>query len=304
MRTRIDRRIVSIVAVLLAAAALPAAAQARRTERTVPLDPRGQVFVELFQGSVVAHGWTKDEVRVVASFTTPGAELTVDGSTHEVSIEVEDAHRAGPVAHADLEIWMPVGASFDGEGVKVDFAVDGLAGGDVEIEAVSGRVTVKGDVRVARVEAVSGNIDVAGAIERVEASSASGSLNIQGVRVEVSAESVSGSVEVRAGAPLREAALTSVSGNVRFQGDLEPRGQLTAESVSGDIDITLPKSASATAHLETFSGGLRIDAPGVDPRIGETDEPGPGRSARFAIGSGSARIDLESFSGGIALRAR
>ena len=88
-----------------------------------------------------------------------------------------------------------------------------------------------------------------------------------------------------------------MSGNASFTGALADSGRISAESVSGDIRLTLPKSLSARVHAESFSGSL--SAPGVSV---SRPKYGPGSSFEHTFGSGSGEIHLETFSGDAELR--
>ena len=68
--------------------------------------------------------------------------------------------------------------------------------------------------------------------------------------------------------------------------------RLKAETVSGDIRVSLPKDLSAQVTGESFSGDLR--APGA--KI-EKEEFGPGSSFRQRYGNGAGEVHLETFSG-------
>ena len=69
-------------------------------------------------------------------------------------------------------------------------------------------------------------------------------------------------------------------------------GEISSETVSGDIRLRLPRSLSARVSGETFNGDL--EAPGAKIR---TEEFGPGKSMEVRYGSGAGEIRIESFSG-------
>jgi DUF4097 and DUF4098 domain-containing protein YvlB len=83
-----------------------------------------------------------------------------------------------------------------------------------------------------------------------------------------------------------------VSGDTDLRVALADGGEIKAETVSGDIRVSLPKSLSAQVSGESFSGDLR--APGA--KI-EKEEFGPGSSFRQRYGNGAGEVHLETFSG-------
>jgi DUF4097 and DUF4098 domain-containing protein YvlB len=70
-----------------------------------------------------------------------------------------------------------------------------------------------------------------------------------------------------------------------------------AETVSGDIDLTLPKTTGAKLHVESFSGDISSPVGHVD-----REEVGPGSSLDARLDGGQGEIRLESFSGNIRLQ--
>ena len=71
-------------------------------------------------------------------------------------------------------------------------------------------------------------------------------------------------------------------------------GSIDAESLSGRVNLRLPKSTGARVHVETFSGD--IDSP---TGTVHHEEHGPGKSLDTSYGDGRGRIEVESFSGDV-----
>jgi DUF4097 and DUF4098 domain-containing protein YvlB len=122
----------------------------------------------------------------------------------------------------------------------------------------------------------------------------------------VTVENVSGTVEVESvSGEIVLSRITSksvrgvtVSGEIDFDGSIAPDGRYELNSHSGDVRVSLPDNVNALVSVSTFSGEIDSDFP-------LTLEPGDRRPQhqqfQFRIGSGGARIQLESFSGDIYL---
>jgi len=90
----------------------------------------------------------------------------------------------------------------------------------------------------------------------------------------------------------------SMSGNVLFQGAVDPAGRYEFSSHSGNIRLALPPSAGALLTLSTFSGSITSDFPiTLQPSASGSGE----QQLRFRLGTGSARLTAESFSGNITI---
>jgi DUF4097 and DUF4098 domain-containing protein YvlB len=127
---------------------------------------------------------------------------------------------------------------------------------------------------------VSGNIAMTGATGDVRANTVSGDVKLDRLRASsVNANSVSGDVEVS----IQE-----------FTG----RGDLTFQSVSGDITLDLPRQLDADLSMSTVSGGINSDF-AMTLGDGRTDR----RNVRARIGNGGRRLDFSTVSGSVKLRA-
>src|SRR5690606_35305629 len=277
-------------------AALPAAALASTPiNETRPLNADGKVEISNLKGSIQVRVWDKPEVHVGGSLGRGVDTFELRGDRDELEIVVRYPRVNNDSSEpTDRVIDVPTLASLDIDGVAVEISVIGTAGRSLEIDSVSGDITVAGAPRKADIESVSGDLKLTLNSADVEAQSVSGSINLRGrLDGRVEAETVSGNITVDSrGERVHRLSSTTVSGNATLQVGLADGGSVTAESVSGNIKVIAPKSLSATVHAESFSGHLR--APGV-----EIDKPrfGPGSSFEHRYGSGSGEISIETFSG-------
>ena len=145
-------------------------------------------------------------------------------------------------------------------------------GDDVRISTASGSVRVsdsKGDVRI---NALAGTIQVLRPGGRVEADTASGAVDIQGASKDVKAHAASGRVTV--------------------QGNPGANGYWELKTVSGSVLLIVPASANFHLSAEAVSGEIRTDIPIMIEEQGK-------RVLRARMGSGGARVDVQTVSGEI-----
>jgi DUF4097 and DUF4098 domain-containing protein YvlB len=85
----------------------------------------------------------------------------------------------------------------------------------------------------------------------------------------------------------------SVSGNVELHGDIKGSGSSKIESHSGDVRLELGSGTDAKFEVSTFSGRIKAELSGAE--VG-------GKSSHFRIGSGTASVDIRTFSGDVRVR--
>ena len=249
-------------------------------DQTRPLDPTGRIEISNLKGSIEVRAWDRNEVHVSGELGKGVEKLVVDGSRDNLEVRVEYPNHRGwgddRTEPTRLVLQVPLQASLDIESVSADVRVDGVASGELEVESVSGNVTIAAAPREADLSSVSGDISLAGRLDG-----------------EIQAESVSGDIRIDSrGERVRRLETGTVSGDADVRVGLAEGGEISSETVSGDIRLRLPKSLSARVSGETFNGDL--SAPGA--RI-ETEEFGPGKSMQVRYGSGAGEIRIESFSG-------
>jgi hypothetical protein len=133
---------------------------------------------------------------------------------------------------------------------------------------------------VVSASSVSGDVSITGATGDVRANSVSGDLHLERLRASsVSASTVSGDVEV------------SIQ-------ELTGRGDLSFNTVSGDITLDLPKQFDADVSMTTVSGDINSDF-AMTLANGRTSR----RNVEARIGAGGRRLDFNTVSGDVKLRA-
>lgn len=279
---------------LLVGPAFPALA-AKPIDETRPFDARGTVNVKNISGRIEVRVWDKPQVHIGGSLGDGVERLEVEGDSRQLDIRVkyprDNNNGAGPTT---LIVQVPTLASLSIEGVSAKIDVVGPAGAKLEVDSVSGDVAVTGAPGRADIQSVSG--DVVATLNSTDAcvQSVSGNLMLRGrLDGSVKGEVVSGNLSIDTrDKRVRDLTASSISGNINIRGDLAQGGRIDAETTSGVITIAMPKSLSARVSGKSFSGSL--NAPGAHinrPRFG----PGSDFDQRYGDGSGEIRI--QTFSG-------
>lgn len=272
-------------------------AHAETIDETRPLAANGAVSVRNVAGLVNVTVWDRNEVRIAGEIDGEEAKLDIGGSASSLSIEVKPLHKSQH-SGAELILTVPAGAKLAVETVSSDVIVQGLKGA-LEVSTVSGDITLSvasGDVHV---NTVSGDVQLSAPASSTQMKTVSGDLHVDGVRGELKLESVSGDMEVRTAA-LTSGGLKTVSGDIRLDTSLSDDAKLTGESLSGDIEVTLPKTTSAQMTLHAFSGGVSSDF-ATPVKSDEDDEQ---HSLDVKAGDGRAKVDLSTFSGEVTVRRK
>ncbi len=164
------------------------------------------------------------------------------------------------------------------------------ASGDVDARDLTGTISI---------HTASGDVEAANIIESLEVNTASGDITISGGDAWLAARSASGDVDIR-DFSLRNARVTTVSGDVQLHARLNNTASYGFETVSGDIslDATLPgRDARATLGFGTLSGSSDVGPVWEKQKRREwtagTGDSGPAINVKTVSGdlSASARID-------------
>src|SRR5712691_6505407 len=170
-----------------------------------------------------------------------------------------EAGRRGP-SQIDYAVTVPAWMALNLSGVYTDIKVDG-AQNEITAETVQGEITVLGGA---------GNVSLKSVMGAVTLEKARGRIDLSSVNEEIRATEVSGDLTA-----------DTVNGDrYRFGTD------------DGDVLVSLPERANVSVSVSTFNGDFSACFP--VHFTGKTNH-----RFNFTIGSGSARLELESFGGDI-----
>jgi DUF4097 and DUF4098 domain-containing protein YvlB len=224
---------------LLLTLAAPAGAQQKESEtvdRTVSIGDRGRLNLKNFSGDVQITGTSGGDVVIHAvrratreRLDNIKLEITTSGST--VSVE----------ANKRVEGWRDRNNNV----VETDFEIQVPAGTELDIDAFSSKVDIRGVTGAINAHTFSGNIEIdvaaAGALPALTAETFSGNI---AARVPASA---SGRVR-----------FDSFSGGVRSDLPISTTSRRNRWGGGEDVDGAIGSGSGPTLRFKTFSGDLRI----------------------------------------------
>jgi hypothetical protein len=266
-----------------------------RTDQTVDVARGTQLVLSSQAGEATVRAWDRDAVRVQANHS-PREQVEVQTADNTVRVRARTASGTrGPAGLVDYVItvprWMPVSLS----GTYLATTIEG-AGAAVNVETVGGDITVKGGSGAVTLRSIEGVILVENASGKVQATTVNDSIRMAGVSGDVIAETTNGDVVV-AGSKAANLEVSTVNGDVRFEGPTADKGVYRVTTHNGDIRVSLGAQANATVFVRTFGGDFSSDFPVTLPE-GMSNRDGNKRF-NFTLGGGSARVELQSFQGDI-----
>jgi DUF4097 and DUF4098 domain-containing protein YvlB len=274
-----------ITAILAGALAI---GMAQQVDTTFAVRPGGTLELEALNGTVTVDSWDRSTMRVRATRGgRTGIELEQRGST--VSIEVESRGMSSPVT---FEITVPRSYNVEIEGVNLRVTVAGIQG-STSIENVQGAIIVRDVTGLVDVESVSGSITIERVRGSIEVATVNQAIRINGARGSIDAETANGSIVMR-GVDASAVSATTVNGLVDYDGAVHDGGRYFLAAHNGSIRMAVPEQTNARIDIDTHNG--RVESVFPVRVTGSGD-----RGFSFTLGSGSARIELESYNGTIHL---
>jgi len=292
---------------LLAALATPAGAQRSRrdydrdyrsnVDTSFSFDRRGLLSVTIGGGDIVVTAWDRDQIRIHA--TTESGGVRLDASSSRVVVEPRGGYGGG---ESRYEITVPIGTRVLARAQSGDISVAGTHA-DIDARSQSGDIKIEDAANRLDIGTLSGDIEVHTAIGDVQIKSVSGDIRLTDFKGDFEGETVSGSIDLT-NAVGRLVRSHTTSGDLSYEGSIDPSGRYELSAHSGDIRLAIPSNASAQLSVSTWSGTLDSDFP-ITLRPGEHGI-GSGQAKRFTfdIGGGAARIAAETFSGDITISSR
>lgn len=269
-----------------------------RTDTTFAFGPRGSGEVSVPGGDIIIRAWNQSQVRVRAA--TERGSIRVESSSTFFSVGLSGSHSRG--TDARFEITVPVGTRIKANTQTGDISITGTKG-EIEAHTISGDMEIADGGDRVGVNLLSGDVTLRRITGDLRVNAVSGDVVVVDATGDVEVVTVSGDVEL-SGVTSRRVRAKTTSGDVSYEGSIEPAGRYEFGSHSGEVDVVVPQSVSAQVTVATFSGSIESDFPVTLPPgsygFGSTNS----KRFTFTIGKGEARIVAESFSGDVTIRQR
>lgn len=276
---------------LIVAVATLGAPPAQAADTVIRVERGARLQLEVHRGEVVVEGWNRDAVQVQGDLSD---RQRLDVSRSGSVLRVRPRTINGGPRDTELRIRVPAWMDVRVQGNQLDATVRGTSA-EVTVETVGGDVLVDGGAGLVSIRTIQGEVTLRNARGRVEAMSVNEEVTLGNVAGDIYVETTNGDVTMR-GIRSASTRATTVNGDVVYEGTIQDDGRYAFSTHNGDIGLSIPESANATVSVSTFHGEFESDFPVRLTRTGQD------RHFDFTLGSGRARIELESFNGEIQLR--
>lgn len=277
------------VTLLLAFSALAPslAAQTYATDTTIRVDRGSRLRVQSMAGDITVSTWDRNELRIRADHSRR-TQLTIEQNGSVV--DVGGRARMGMPGAVDYLITAPRWMALELGGMNAEVSIEGTEA-EVRVETLQGDIVLQGGGGNITLGTTNGDITVRGARGRLDLRATAGGVRVFDSEGDIRVESVSGDAElydVRA----RSVEVQTVSGDLVLSGTIADGGTYSLFTHSGDIVLGIPQRSNARLSLSSANGEFRL---GFDLQAERTSR----RRQTFRMGSGSATVELETFSGDI-----
>jgi DUF4097 and DUF4098 domain-containing protein YvlB len=261
-------------------------------DTTVAFDARGIVTITCPQGAVIVTGSDRNEIKVRARTENGAIRFTSNG----MRATLEPASGRG-CNDGRFEVTVPVGARVSARSWSGSVSVKGVHG-DLETRTQSADVDIRDAGRI-DVESMSGDVTIQVANGESMIHTVSGDVQLGAARGDVEIETVSGDIDLR-DVVAKQIRIHTTSGDVDFAGQILADGRYEYNTHSGEIRLALPGDVGAQLNVATYSGGIESDFP-ITLQAGKDHD---NKRLSFTLGQGTARITAETFSGDITLTSK
>lgn len=284
MMTSMPRSVLWVL-VVLASTAFAAAAENRK-EFHYNLGPHAAVSVVNEFGGVTITPSSDSQVGVVALLRSNKLEVDATQRGGRLELRTHFLQNATPEeGRVDYELRVPADTSLSVRS----------SSGPISVQGINSDMTLEGDAANIVVRQADGG--------HIHAHTLSGPVRLEDLaHGDVEVVTVSGPVTLE-NADGRMVTVNTTDAKITYNGDFGDSGDYTFANHSGDIDVTLPASASVDITATSEKGGVTNDFP--FHALAHTAIPmTQGRSFAGTANAGSSSIRLRSFSGRIHVKKK
>ena len=280
-----NQRAAQCIALTAVLATTLASAQTRQ-QKTFACGPKPTVSVTNEYGPIAVHSGAGNQVVVTYILHSDKVEVDTDQSGDRISVE---SHMLAPVGNeakrVDYEVLVPAGSS----------VILRSMSGPMSAEHLRGEVSMSGEAA---------NMDLRDISDgHIHLNTLSGTINLQEIRdVHVEATTLSGDILMKnVSGPLVD--VSSNGGKIYYDGDFGGSGSYKLNSHSGDIEASIPATASMDVTAKSDKGRVDDDFP-LQPKAHSRFVPEKGHSFIGIAGRAASSVWLHTFSGRIRLKQR
>jgi len=263
-----------------------------QTDETVSVTRGARLLVNNFAGDVVIHTWDKDSVHIVARHQR-ATKVRIRPSASSLSVSASG--EMGPAGSVDYEITAPSWMPLKIDGTYCFVTVEGTQA-EVSAESVRGDITIKGGSGFVTAKSVEGTVAVEGARGKLAVSSVNQDVTITDANGDITADAINGGVKLTRIAS-QSVDVSTVNGTISYHGTIGDGGHYSFASHDGDLLLDIPEKSNATISVRTYDGEFRSAFTSLQPA--NRSDLQRGKRVTMTMGTGSADVALETFSGTI-----
>jgi len=259
-------------------------------DTTIAVRKGTRLEVDNFAGDIKVRAWSKDALRIEASHSRRTRD-DIDRSQSLIRLTAVGRMMPGSV---DYQLTVPTWMPLDLHGMSAEIDVDGTRAA-VSAKSINGDIKIRGGGEMITASSLQGQVEVEDAKGRVEVSSTNSGVKLRGISGDVQAESMNGMILLdKVSAKSLEA--STVNGSIVFVGSIVSGGDYNLSTHNGTVMVGLPEKPDVAVTVSTFSGEFSSTFPIAIERGQRA-----GKRFSFILGDGSAKLELESFQGGVRL---
>jgi len=226
-----------------------------------------------------------------------GRQVVIATTTHSDNVEVDCAQTGNRIQAITHLLGRP-----DRSDNRVEYQVLAPPDTSVTVHAPSGPITAEKLRADLTLEGDAAQIDVRDVSNaHVHVRTISGPISLSNItHTHVEITSLSGDVQLDAVSGPR-VSVSTAKGSIRYNGDFGEGGDYMLVNHSGNIDVTLPATASVDLMARSIAGSVENDFP-LREASHPTFVPSPGRSFAGTSNSAASSVQLRSFSGKIRVK--
>ncbi len=259
------------------------------TDTTIAVRPGTRLDLSSFEGDISITTWSRAAVRVEADHDDD-TRVDIDQGTNRLSLRGRS--RYGP-PDVTWRLTVPADLALELSAHSGTIRVEGTRAA-VSARSVEGDITVRGGGGFVSLQSVEGELTVEDATARVSLNTVDGDVSASRIHGDISVTTVDGAVRLEE-IDANDVEAGNVDGDIEFQGPVQRGGRYKLTSHDGNVTVTAA-TLDATVSVSTFNGDFESDWPVT--LVGTTSS----KQLSFTLGSGNARLELESFDGTVALR--
>ena len=271
---------------LLASLAVLSLAIAPASDTTFSVQRGERLELSVQNGDITVRTWSRNAVEVR---TSSDAETTIRRRGGAIELDTDSRH---PGEDVDYEITVPAWMDLTLEGVNTDIRVRGSTAA-ISAQTVEGDVDVDGGSGVVNLQSVDGGVSLSHSRGKITLGSVNSDVTVDGAVGQLSVETVNGEIKLR-NVDSDDVDVSTVNGDVTYDGPIRTRGRYHFVTHNGDVTVSIQDGADAVVGVSTYGGDFESDFP-------VTTRGSQQKRFTFTLGSGSARIELETFQGTIHL---